>query len=217
MSPDYFGLIEAVAGAILAVLLAYKYIQRRKNYHLAWMFSMIFWSVFELGVFLHLTYRSTPITEKIVSLLGMYPAALWGVGMLFLLQGFELFPKVTVQKSWPKYFVVYTLIIYIALIGAVLVAGVHQLVGISSWILLIIPGAFITISGSISSFFLGRRRNILIAIGIVGSRIAEQSPLLFALGLDTICETLVGVGFLFAVEPLPRKVDEKLALLRTIA
>ncbi|WP_176229887.1 hypothetical protein [Candidatus Hakubella thermalkaliphila] len=84
-----------------------------------------------------------------------------------------------------------------------MVAGGQQSVVISSWILLIIPGAFITIAGSISSFFLGRRRNVLIAIGILGSVIAEQSPLLFALGLDTICETLIGVGFLFAMEPLP--------------
>jgi hypothetical protein len=209
MFPEYFALIEAVAGVILAVLLSYEFIQDRKNHHLAWMFSMIFWAVFELGVFLHLVYGSTTITEKIVSLLGAYPAALWGVGMLFLLQGFELFPKVMVQKTWPKYFLIYTLIVYSVLIGAVLVAGVQQTAIIFSWILLIIPGAFITISGSISSLFLGRKRNILIATGILLSIIGEQFWFLFHIGLDTIGETLIGLGFLITIEPPLRKVDEK--------
>jgi len=209
MFPEYFALIEAIVGAILAVLLGYKYTQHRRNHHLLWMVHLIFWSTFELGVFLQFIYGSSPITEKIVSILHMPLMALSGVGMLFLLQGFELFPKVTVQKYWPKYFLFYTLVVYGALIGAVLAVGVQQWIVTFSWVLLVIPGAFITISGSISSFFLGRRRNILIAIGILGARIAEQSPLLFALGLDTICEALVGVGFLFAVEPLLRRVGEK--------
>ena len=209
MFPEYFALIEAVAGVILAVFLGYEYIQHRKSHHLIWMISMFFWSVFELGVFLHLIYGLTPVTGKIVPLLGMYPAALWGVGMLFLIRGFELFPKLTVQKPWSKYFLVYTLIVYSILIGAVLIAGVQQSVVIFSWVLLMIPGAFITISGSISSYFLSRKRNILIAIGILGSLISERSPLLFALGLDTVFEILVGVGFFLAMEPLHRKVNEK--------
>jgi predicted transcriptional regulator len=86
--------------------------------------------------------------------------ALSGIGMLFLLQGFELFPKVTVQKPWPRYILVYTLIVYSVLIGAVLVASVQQTAILSSWVLLVIPGVFITISGSVSSFFLGRKKLI---------------------------------------------------------
>lgn len=124
MSPESFGLIEAVAGAILAVFLAYRYNQRRKTYYLLFIFSMIFWSLFEFGV--------SP-------LLGFYPAALRGADMLFLLSGFELFPKVKFQGSWPKYFLLYTLIIYGAVIGASLAVGMQQRVVISAWIFLIIP------------------------------------------------------------------------------
>ncbi len=63
-----------------------------------WLFFLIFWSAYELGIFLHSIYGSNPITEKIVPLLHMPARALSGVGMLFLLKGFELFPKVTIQK-----------------------------------------------------------------------------------------------------------------------
>lgn len=198
MFPEYFLLTEAIAGALLAVLLAYKYIQRRKNHHLVWMFSMIFWSTFELGCFLHFIYGSSPITGKIVSLLGMYPAALWGAGMLFLLQGIF-------RRPWAKYFLVYTLIIYGAIIGTVLVTGLREELVVLSWALLIIPGAIIACSGSFYSYFvLGRKRNILIAIGILLSIIAEQ---LWHIGLpawtlDTVSETLVGVGLFLAMEPL---------------
>jgi hypothetical protein len=205
MFPEYFALIETVVAAILAVLLGYKYIRYGKNHHLVWMVFLIFWSIFELGVFLHFVYGSSPITEKIVSLLHMPLMALSGIGMLFLLQGFELFPKVTVRKPWPRYFLVYTLIIYSTLIGAVLVAGVQQTATIFSWVLLVIPGAFITISGSVSSFFLGRKRNILIAIGLLLAIVGEQIGWVLwhsrANWLDTIGETLVGVGFLIAIEP----------------
>lgn len=96
MFPVNFALIEAVAGAILAVLLGYKYIQHRKYHHLAWMAFLIFWSTFELGAFLYSIYGSSPITEKIVSLLHMPAMALSGLGILFLLQGSELFPKLTI-------------------------------------------------------------------------------------------------------------------------
>jgi len=203
MFAEYFALIEVVAGAFFAVLLAYKYIQRRKNHHLIWIFSMIFWSIFELNVFFHFVYGSTPVTEKTVTLLHMPIMALFGVGMLFLLQRFELFPKVVIQKPWPKYFLVYILIVYSVLIGVVLVAGAQQTATIVSWVLLIIPGAFITVSCSISSIFLGRKRNSLIAIGIFLSIVAEQ---FWHMGLpawtfDTIGDTLMGVGFLIATEP----------------
>jgi hypothetical protein len=153
MFQAHFALIEAVVGAFLAVLLGYKYIQSRKYHHLAWMFFLIFWSTFELGeLVLHSIYGSTPITEKIVSLLRMPAMALSGLGMLFLLQGFELLPKVTIRKPWPRYFLVYTLIVYGVLIGAVLIADIPETAILSCWVLLTIPGAFITISGSISSF-----------------------------------------------------------------
>lgn len=198
---EYFALIETVAGAILALLLAQKYIRSRKNHHLAWTFSLIFWSIFELGVFLHDIYGSMPITEKIVALLGMYPAALWGVGMLFLLQGIF-------RKPWAKYFLIYTLIIYGAIIGAVVATGVRKELVVASWALLIVPGAVVACSGSFYSYFvLGRKRNILIAIAILASIVAERFWLLFQFGLDTVSEILVGVGFLIAMEPAPRKDD----------
>ncbi len=79
--------------------------------------------------------------------------------------------------------------------------------------------AIIACSGSFYSYFvLGRKRNILIAIGILLSLIAEH--LLWHIGLpawtlDTVSETLVGVGFLLAMEPLLRKVDEKWASQRS--
>ena len=199
MSTEYFGLIEAVAGAIFAILLAYKYIQCRKMYCMLFMFSMIFWSLFEFGV--------SP-------LLGFYPTALWGAGMLFLLQGFNLFPKVEVQKSWPKYFLLYTLIMYGAIIGASLAIGMQQWVVVSAWVFLMIPGAFIAILGSISSFFLDRKRNILIVIAILLSMFGEWlvGPILWGSGLnwvDTTAEILIGVGLILAMEPPLRKVEEK--------
>jgi hypothetical protein len=187
--------------AILAVLLAYKYIQHRKNHHLLWMAFLIFWSAFELGVFLHLIHGSTPVTEKIVSLLHMPAMALSGLGMLFLLQGFELFPRVRIRRPWPKYFLTQILIVYGVLVGAVWVAGAQQATIIASWVLLIIPGAFITIAGSVSSFFLGRKRNVLIFAGLLLGIIGEQFQPLFQIGLDTIGETLMGVGLLIAKEP----------------
>lgn len=199
MFPEYFGLIEAVAGAILAVFLAYRHIQHRKTYYMLFMFSMIFWSLFEFGV--------SP-------LLGFYPAALWGAGMLFLLSGFELFPKVKVQKSWPKYFLFYTLIIYGAIIGASLAVGMQQWVVISAWIFLMIPGTFLAIAGSISSFFLGRKRNILIAIAILLSIVGEWliGPILWGSGVnwvDTTAEILIGVGLILAIEPSIQEAVEK--------
>lgn len=211
MSPEYFALIEAIAGAIIAVLLAYRYIQRKKIYHMLFMFSMIFFSLHELGLFLYLLYGL--IGDKIVSILGMYITTLWGAGMLFLLQGFELFPKVKVQKSWPKYYLFSTLIIYGAIIGATLAVGKQQWVIVSPWIFLMIPGAFIAISGSISSFFLGKKRNILITIAILLSIVGEQTgPMIWgspANWVDTTAEILIGVGLILAMEPSPRKVDEK--------
>jgi len=191
MSPEYFALIEAVAGAILAVFLAYRYIQRRKTYYILFMFSMIFWSLFEFGV--------SPF-------LGFYIVALWGAGMLFLLSGFELFPKVKVQKSWPKYFLLYTLIIYGTIIGAGLAVGIQQWVIISAWIFLVIPGVFLAIAGSISSLFLGRKINILIAIAILLSIAGEWliGPIEWGSGqnwVDTIAEILIGVGLILAAEP----------------
>ena len=188
----------------MAVLVGYKYIRFRKHHHLVWSVALMLWSIFELGVFLHLIYGSTPITGRAVLLLHIPIMALFGIGMLFLLQGFELFPKVTVRKTWPKYFLAYTLIVYSALIGAVLVADAQQAASISSWVLLIIPSAFITISGSISSLFLGRKRNVLMAIGLLLSIIVER--VFWHIGLpawtlDTIGETLMGVGFLIAMEP----------------
>jgi hypothetical protein len=203
--PVNFAFIEAVAGAFLAVLLGYKYIQSKKYHHLVWMFFLVFWSAFELGVFLHGIYGLTPITEKIVSLLHMPAMALSGLGMLFLLQGFELFPKFTIRKPWPKYFLIYTLIVYSILIGAVSIADMPETAITASWILLVVPGAFTTISGSISSFFLGRKRNLLIAIGLFLGVIGEQFSFLFQLGLDTIGETLMGLGFLITMEPPPRE------------
>ena len=104
MFPEYFAPIETVIAAILAVLLAHKYIQSRKKYHLAWMVALIFWSALELGIFLHFIYGLTPITDKIVALLGMPITALFGVGMLFLLQGIF-------RRPWAKYFLVYALVI----------------------------------------------------------------------------------------------------------
>jgi hypothetical protein len=204
MFPEYFFVIETVVAAILAVFLGYKYVQHRKNHHLLWLFFLIFWSTFELVGFLHLVYGSSPITEKIVSLLHMPAMALSGIGMLFLLQGFDLFPKVTVRKTLPRYFLVYTLIVYSALIGAVLVASVQQTATVFSWVLLVIPGVFITISGSVSSFFLGRKKNILIAIGLLLAIVGEQIGWVLwhsrANWLDTLGETLMGVGFLIAIE-----------------
>jgi predicted neutral ceramidase superfamily lipid hydrolase len=203
MFPECFLLVEAIVASVLAVLLANKYIQHRRNNHLVWAVALIFWSTFELGGFLHFIYGSTPITGKIVTLLHMPIMALYGVGMLFLFQGFEIFPKVTVPKTLPKYFLVYTLIVYSVLIGTVLAADVQQAVNVSSWALLIIPGAIITVSGSISGFFLGRKTSILITIGLFLSIIAEQ---LWHMGLplwtlDTVSETLMGLGFLIAIEP----------------
>jgi hypothetical protein len=135
--------------------------------------------------------------------------ALSGLGMLFLLQGFELFPKVTIRKPWPKYFLVYTLIVYSILIVAVSMADMPEAAITASWILLIVPGAFITISGSISSFFLGRKRNLLIIIGLFLGIIGEQIGMMLwhssANWLDTAGETLMGLGFLIATGPPPQE------------
>ncbi len=106
------------------------------------------------------------------------------------------------------------MIVYGILVGTVLIAGVQQTAIRSSWVLLIIPGAFITISGSISSFFLGEKRNILIAIGLLLGIIGEQTGLILwhssANWLDTIGETLMGVGLLIAIQsPLEERMENK--------
>jgi uncharacterized membrane protein len=205
MFPEYFAPIETVIAAILAVLLAHKYIQSRKKYHLVWMAALIFWSALELGIFLHFVHGSTPITEKIVSILVIPITALYAVGMLFLLQG--LF-----RRPWAKYFLVYTLVVYGASVGAIFATTVRQeLVMSSSFALLIAPGFIVAVSSSIHSYFLGGKRNLLIAIGLLVSVITD---LLWDIGglpvwtLDTVSETLAGVGFLIAVEPPSQKANE---------
>ncbi len=201
MNTEYFALIEAIAGSFLAILLGWKYVQHKKIHHFMWMIFLILWSAFELGLFLQFTYGLTPIAEKIVSLLHMPMMAFSGVGMLFLFRGYELFPKIRVKGSWSKYFLVYILIVYSVLIGMFLIVDMRQAAIIASWALLVIPGAFITVSGSVSSFFHGRKRNILIAIGMLLAVIAEQYPPLFQIGLDTVGEVLMGIGLFITLEP----------------
>jgi hypothetical protein len=198
MFPD-FTLIETVAGAILTVLLGYKYIKHRRVHHLVWMIALIFWSAFELTVLLRFVFGlDTAIMNKISSILGMPIAALFGVGMLFLLQG--LF-----RRPWARYFLIYVLIVYVLLIGTVL-AGIIKAYPTPAvvWILLMIPGGFVLMFGSIYSYHLGKKRNLLMAIGFFGSIIGgifwETGVLLFD-ALDTVGEIIVGLGLYIAMEP----------------
>jgi len=74
-------------------------------------------------------------------------------------------------------------------------------------------GAFLAISGSISSFFLGRKRNILVAIAILLSIVGEQTgPMLWGSSVnwvDTTAEILIGVGLILAMEPPIQEIMEK--------
>lgn len=188
MFPD-FALIEMVAGAVLAVLLGYKYIKYKKVHHLVWTVSLIFWSALELTILLRL---------EMFAILAVPIAALFGAGMLFLLQG--LF-----RRPWAKYFLIYVLTVYGLLIVTVLIGIVEPYpVPEVGWILLMIPGGFLLMFGSVYSCYLSKKRNILIAIGFSGSIIGGifwETGILFIDALDTISEIIVGLGVYIAIEP----------------
>ena len=59
-----------------------------------------------------------------------------------------------------------------ALIVAILATTVRQGLVAASWVLMA-PGFIITVSGSIHGYFLGRKRNLLIAIGLLISIITD--------------------------------------------
>jgi hypothetical protein len=222
---NYFLLVGTIIAGIFFALLLMQYVKRRKMHQLIWTVAV---GMYFLAFLLE--FLSSPDfiggnvwMYKVFYVISAPLVGLFGAGSLHLLT----------HKPWGKYFLVYVIIISIAMIAAGLSAsvdegqltspdfeGIETIAGAAmpQYVryfspLLTVPGGIFLIGGAAYSFWLDKTRkyNLLIALGglfpFLGGALARAEMYDLFYALDVLGALLLFIGFLMSMEYIRKTVE----------